>query len=200
MPEPTPLPLLDDERTQTRKRHCAILEQLIAHGMALAADICAPPEQPRTDAAKVALADAHDRVTRSIRRSMLLIDKLAEPAPLAASRTAIRKRIIREVQDAIHTKADSDSAEGLRLELIERLELAELEDELATRSPEAIIQDLCRDLTLIPIPNVKPGSQRFHRRTPPDILKLCALAAAPAAPPGTLGPTTQARFAGKFDP
>jgi hypothetical protein len=117
-------------------------------------------------------AAAYDRVTRSVRKSIWLVRKLAEPAK-SVDRIAARKQIIRTVEDAIQRHAEADPSETLHEELLDRLDTSELEDEIGNRPVEDIIADILRDLGLAAI----PGTQPWKRRTPADLTELHARAA-----------------------
>ena len=121
------------------------------------------------------LTHAFDRVARGIRRTVALAHKLSEPArpSAAAPRTAARRRIIREVEDAIQRSVDEDEAEGLEAELSERIDSPDLEDDIDGRPVADIIADICRDLGIA----ASPGSHPWKRRTPDDVAALCARAA-----------------------
>ncbi len=129
------------------------------------------------------LSLAYERITRSVRRNIMLAKKLAEPSPAAApNNIAARKRIIREVEDAIEGNAtDQGEAETLQAELLDRLDSPDLEDEIAHRTIPEIVTDMCRDLGIAGL----YGHHPWRRRTPHDIAVLCARAAGltdPAAP------------------
>ena len=131
---------------------------------------------------------AYDRLTRSIRRSMWLIHKLAEPAK-TVDRFAARKQIIRVVEDKIQRHVDDEEeAETLREELMERLDASDLEDEIRGRKLDDIINDIVRDLGLAHV----PGNHPWKRRTPDDVAQLCARAAQPAANGARHTPVTPA--------
>jgi hypothetical protein len=115
-------------------------------------------------------AAAYDRVTRSIRKSIWLVGKLAAPAH---TRIAARKQIIRDVEDAIQRHAEPEDVETLHEELLDRMDTAELEADIATRPVEAIIADITRDLGLDATPFCHP----WKRRTPADLAELHARAA-----------------------
>jgi hypothetical protein len=119
----------------------------------------------------LSVSDAYERLTRSIRRSMMMYQKLSEPqkAPPAYNRVAARKKIIRDVEDAINRKATGDHAETLRVELVERLERPEFDDELANRTVGEIVTEICRDLGISDL-------RACTRRTPRDIAILHARA------------------------
>ncbi len=150
---------------------------------------------------------AFDRVARCVRRTVLLARRIAEPLPVPAEhraaqtaaelRVAARKRIIRDVEDAIARAAQSapkadKAADALHAELHDRLDAPELDDDIRHRSIPDIIADICRDLGIAAAGGAKP----WKRRTPADIEALCVRAAAPAgvprpAPPGAI-PVTPA--------
>jgi hypothetical protein len=154
-------------------------------------------------------AEAYNLISRSIRRTMLLDEKLAEPkqAPASsasANRTAARKRIIRDVEDVIQRKAgDDDHEQALHAELLDRLDSPDLDDEIANRTIPEIVNDICRDFGIAAL----PGAHPWKRRIPHDIAILCAradqlagaapsaaltalLAAAPKQPPRRVTPVS----------
>jgi hypothetical protein len=136
-----------------------------------------PSYDPSTfPAAKSAsdLAGAYDLIFRSMRRAILLDGKLAErpKAPSVQHRIAARKRIIREVEDAIQRNAQGDQAEALHAELLERLDSPDLEDEIANRTIPEIVQNMCRDFGIAAL----PGRHPWKRRMPHDIAILRARA------------------------
>ncbi len=134
------------------------------------------------------LTASFDRMARAVRRSIALARTLAEPIALASDpaqhRAGVRKRIIREVEDAIQRASDnaefSDAerpdAESLRAELRDRLDAPDLDDDITTRPVAEIITEIRRDLGLASL----PGDHPWKRRTPEDIQQLCARAAAPS--------------------
>jgi hypothetical protein len=129
----------------------------------------------------VDFAGPFDLIARGIRRTILLDHKLAEPKkpPSPHQRTAARKRIIREVEDAIQSNAPDEQAETLHAELLERLDSPELDDELATRSVAEIVTDICRDFGIAAL----PGPHPWKRRMPIHIAILSARAAECAGAP-----------------
>ncbi len=150
----------------------------------------------------ISLTLAFDRIARAVRRSILLARSLAAPFPpapdAARHRAAARRRIIREVEDAIQRTARGandgrDGPESLQAELRDRLDAPDLDDDIGTRPPADIISEICRDLGLAAPPG---GAHPWKRRTPQDITQLCAAAAAPSGPcqPGA-GPQTPRRNA-----
>jgi hypothetical protein len=117
-----------------------------------------------------------DRMSRSVRQSVMLSDRLMQPvkaARPAADRVAVRKRIIRVVEDSIEGDAPVEAGERLRGEFQERLDSRELEEEIGDRPVEDIIADIRRDLGLAE----RAGGKRWKRRTPGDVVLLCARAA-----------------------
>jgi hypothetical protein len=120
----------------------------------------------------------YDRLTRSIRRSIWLVRKLAEPLK-TVDRVAARKQIIRTVEDTIQRSADQPAAETLHAELMERLDTSDLEDEINGRRVEDIIADICRDLGLAASPLCDP----WKRRKPRDLALLQTRAAARPSQP-----------------
>ncbi len=132
---------------------------------------------------------AYERVARAVRRSVGLAQRLGEPgvgASAGQERALARRRIVREVEDVIQRQARGGVAEGLTAELAERLDGPELEDEIGTRPVAEIIADICRDLGIAALPGTAP----WQRRTPTDVARLCARAAAlpPPNPPPSIRP------------
>jgi hypothetical protein len=136
----------------------------------------------------VSTVAAFDRTARGVRRGVLLARSLAGPVQPAhdpsRDRAAIRKRILREVEDTIQrpgagNERDSDGSDdaGLHAELRDRLDAPDLDDDITSRPVADIITEICRDLGL----DAHPGTRPFKRRTPDDIRQLCARAAAPSA-------------------
>ena len=199
MPAPHLQPPCETTRTDQRARHQDLLNEALDIGMARLRRL--HPDAP--DAATLSEADAaaaYHVLTTSIRRSILLTDKLAAPPPdPAPNRIVARKRIYRGVEDVIHNADLGDRAESLEQELLERLDSPELEDELATRPVEAIVADICHDFGL----HVPKPLYRYKRRSPPDIRELAEVAAAPPASLGENGTPLTRPFpfvVGKHDP
>jgi hypothetical protein len=131
-----------------------------------------------------AFAIAFDRISRAVRRTIMLACKVAEPAAPAAAtatqhRAAARRRIIREVEDAIQRTAGPAEAETLHAELVDRLDAPDVDDDIEHRPIADIIADICRDLGLAAL----PGTHPWKRRTAEDLTALCARAAMPRAAP-----------------
>ncbi len=162
----------------------ATAEQSAEHGPAGAAQPQAPAPDPTI---------AFDRIARTLRRTIALARKLADPAPLstaaqAAERRRIaRKQIIRAVEDSIQRDADSAEADALHAELYERLDTIDLDDDIDTLPIAEIIAAIRRDLGIAAM----PGAHPWKRRTPQDVRDLCARAAQPRTPqPRTTQPGT----------
>ncbi len=134
---------------------------------------------------------AYDRLTRAVRRSILLAQSIAErpevPDARAAGRVERRRRILREVEDLIHKETGGERGELLHDELLERLDSPEMEESLDDRPVEEIITELRRDLGLGSL----TGRCPWKRRTPEDVAELHARAAKAAvlaeAPPAMRG-------------
>jgi hypothetical protein len=129
----------------------------------------APIQAPQSD-----LLGAYQDITRSVRRSIMLYKKLfdAKKTPSAQNRTAARRKIIRDVEDAIQATAAPGKEAKLHAELLERLERPELDIDIANRPIGEIVTDITRDLGL---PDLD-GNQPWRRRTPHDIAILNARA------------------------
>ncbi len=172
-----------------------VLHELIDMGASLARGIhqqaaaACHPETPANGAASAEdPALAFDRIARCVRRTILLARSLAEPVPqpkpAPPSRTAARKRIIREVEDAIHREAKGPRAEALGAEFAERLDAPDLDDDIAARPIAEIINEICRDLGLA----AQPYNHSGKRRTPGDVANLNARAAQPSGTPPRRAP------------
>jgi hypothetical protein len=183
----------------------------------------AAPQDPGSQPAPVpapdpliSIAAAFDRIARAVRRSIALARSLADPVPPARDpaqhRAAARKRILRDVEDAIQRTApgsghaasdhaapdgsgaddaDADEAgdEALLAELHDRLDAPDLDDDISSRPVAEIITEICRDLGLAAL----PGAHPWKRRTPADLEQLCARAAAPSGTcPSGAGPLVPA--------
>ncbi len=114
------------------------------------------------------LTASFDRMARAVRRSIALARTLAEPIALASDpaqhRAGVRKRIIREVEDAIQRASDNaerPDAESLRAELRDRLDAPDLDDDITTRPVAEIITEIRRDLGLASLPGDHPWKRRM---------------------------------------
>ena len=173
--QPTPDPSADPDDI------AAIFEEMVHVGAHLARNLRDLPPLLGQD-----LAQDFHTITRAMRQCALVAQKLREqpaPAPRQAapsppSRAAAREKIARAVQDAIDTHA-ADRAEALHVELLERLESAELAEDLGNRPIAEIIQEICRDLHAV----ARCEAKQFRRRTPDDVRDLRAVA---RAEPGTI--------------
>ncbi len=111
-------------------------------------------DQPGADAGPALdrASEAFDRTATGVRRTVLLIEKLARPAPSVAPGAsssaepgaASAPATIRQVQDALRTHGDR--AESLRSELPERLETVERAEDLGTRPADQILAAILHDL------------------------------------------------------
>ena len=196
-------PITQAERAQDARYCRDILLEMIGIGaeharLALqrdqartAAEIAQAAENPQPAAtlgagaaAEPEAAGSYDRITRSIRRSVMLLQRLGEPAAQLAAgdpvprRVAARKRILRDMEDEIEREWDGPEADSLHHELLERLDSPDLDQEIDTREIAEIIVDIRRDLGLAP----RSGTRAYYkRRTPADIVNLCARATSPGA-------------------
>jgi hypothetical protein len=184
-PEPDPAA---DQRAEDAQYYRRVLHELIDVGVAVARRIHQQVVESATpayfDEATPPLPDvthALERVSRTIRRSILLAMKVAEPvaAPDSAAqvqkRVAARKQIIREVEDTMERTGREQEGSALHAELLERLDSPDLDDAIDTRPLPEIIDEMRHDLGLIG----GPDSHYWKRRTPEDIAVLNARAAAP---------------------
>ena len=157
-------------------RHMRVLEELTDIGMRLARDVerQALADKPRRDAlpdpallngagrARTDWALVFARIARAVRQTVALEAKLAaeaeergrEVSADEARRAALQKarvrqqkvRVKRLVEDAIAAEADADEAEGLLLDLEERLGDPDIEAELGSRPIGVIFAAICADL------------------------------------------------------
>jgi len=160
----------------------AVLHDLIDRGADLARRLherAAGPAGADADVDAAGSPDptiAFDRVARAIRRTIALARHIAaNPAPAARpgqshadTRADTRARLIRGVEDAIHSQRRGGDAEPLYAELGERLEDPALEFDLAHRPVAEIIEEIARDLGVA----VQGRSYVWRRRTPQDIATL----------------------------
>jgi hypothetical protein len=141
----------------------------------------APRSEPAAD-----FTAAFERMSRTVRRTIMLAHKLAQPVAASAqpgrNREAARKQIIRQVEDAIQRDAPRDRVDSLHAEFLERLDSPDLEDDIDQRPIDEIIADIRRDLGIAAM----PGTHPWKRRTPEDVALLCARAAGPSVPPGVV--------------
>ena len=130
-------------------------------------------------------AIAFDRISRTIRRTILLSQKLAEPPRPSAIpttyRIAARKRVLREVEDMIELNAAPADRPTLNAELLDRLDAPDLEDDIGARPLDDIIIDICHDLRV-----AHPYADNWKRRSPQQVETLRQRAA--ALPPARSGP------------
>jgi hypothetical protein len=138
------------------------------------AEILARQIRSQTDNPEAAQATvtAYATLAQSVRRTVMLHEKLDHPSKNTARRIAARKRIIRDVEDAIERNAPEGEQEKLHAEFLERLDRPDLDDEIADRSIAAIVADITRDLGLSGL----HGAHPWKRRIPHDITILNARA------------------------
>jgi hypothetical protein len=176
------------QQTEETQDYRAALHDLIGMGMDLARlvhrQVKSQAEATPDTAPDPELIIAFERISRAVRRSILLSRKLAEPIAPAAEhatqhRTAARRRIIRQVEDTIQCFGDAAEAPSLHADLRDRLDGPELDDDIDNRPVADIIADICRDFGLAAL----PGTHPWQRRTAENVATLCARAAAPRAAP-----------------
>jgi hypothetical protein len=163
-----------------RKHHRDILNELIDIGAAMARMVARQASRHDDSVAEPPtenLTVAYERCARAVRRSIMLYEKLVEPPKPARHRVVARRRIIRDVEDAIERNAPADEQENLHAELLERLDSPDLDNEIATRTAPEIVTDICRDLGIAHLPAIHP----WKRRIPHDIAVLNARAEQPPA-------------------
>lgn len=168
-------------------RHIVALTNLeVAAAIKQAEARLADPD-PETAPAKPApdFTGRYNLLTRAIRLTVLLDERLANPAPPPPPpedpdrrRVAARKAVLREVDDAIHRHAKPAEAETLRDELTERMDMPDFDAELLDRPTKDVVAEIKRDLGLANGTTPHP----FKRRTPDDLfdIHLAALKQPPA--------------------
>ncbi len=150
-----------------------VLSDLIDMGREMAAILCHQIRSQTDDPeAAQATVSAFSTLARTIRRTVMLHEKLGEPKKPRRNSVAARKKIIRDVEDAIEHKAPPDEQEALHAELLERLDRPDLEEEIAERPIADIVTDITRDLGLAGLYDGHP----WKRRIPHDIAILNARA------------------------
>ena len=118
-------------------------------------------------------AIAYDNVSRSVRRGILMAQRVDKPVRSRASHhQSARRQIIRAVEDCIQRHADDEEADEFQLELLDRLDSPDLEDDIDSRPVADIIKEICRDLGL----DIIEGAHPWKRRTPADLAELSATA------------------------
>ena len=129
------------------------LGEAVAGGQAIdVANAAMAASVPRTEL----LALAHDRLARSVRRSVALLRRIEAGWPRAGSardraddRAAmVRRQVARGVGEAIRHQADGETAERLFDELAERLDELDLAETGAMPVAE-VIAKICRELGLV---------------------------------------------------
>ena len=185
-PDTSPEDAVDDAAFYRR-----VLHELIVHGSDVArvlrgavvgelapADAGEPVAEALAGEALVRTADAFERVSRGVRRAVALARRLDEPVAGGRSqRVAARREIIRAVEDRIKWAASFGplDTEGLEAEFAERMDMADLEDDIRDRPVADIVADICNDLGLSDL----GGRCGEKRRRPSDIAALCARAERP---------------------
>ncbi len=183
-----------DEDTQ----HCRrVLGGLIDIASEMAAILAQQIKSQRDDpAAAQATVAAFATLAQSVRRTVMLHDKLGQPKKPRPNRIAARKRIIRDVEDAIQREAPEDEQETLHAEFLERLDRPDLDEEIAARSIAEVVTDITRDLGIGGLYNTHPWKRRIphdiailnaraeqHPGAAPSEQLLALLASAPPPPP-----------------
>ena len=127
----------------------ATLAEAVAAGAAVdAVNAAAAKAVPHAEI----LARALDRLSRSVRRSIGLQQRIEAGWPRAGSddRTAmVRRQVARGGSEAIQREVDGEAAERLFDELIIRLEDPGLDAEIGAMPIEAVVRRICRDLGLV---------------------------------------------------
>ena len=158
-----------------------VLSELMELGMVLARRVPADAAMPAAEAAAV-----FERVSRAVRRTVRMLRWLDEPVAVRRAgveagldRVGARKRVLRAVEDRIDAAAHPDDAEALHAELLDRLDTAELDMDLAGRPVAEVIGEICRDLGLERSAELCPSLRR-------GLDDLAALQARAEAAPGSI--------------
>jgi hypothetical protein len=186
MPAQTERETVADAHARRLQRNLQVVDALVEISLDLTRVLQAQAKTEVETAARLGepapdFTVAAERMTRIVRRTVLLSDKLNDklitpaPTPAAKHHTAARKQIIREVEDSIDHDAPAEAAESLRAEFQERLDSPDIDDDIETRPVEEIITEIRRDLGIAAPPGARP---RWKRRTPKDVALLCVRAAA----------------------
>ncbi len=98
------------------------------------------------------LARAFDRLSRSVRHTVALMQRMAAGWPRAGSaddrHAMVRRQVARGVADAIRRETDGEAAERLFDDLAERLDDPAIADEILVLPVEEVVRRICRDLGL----------------------------------------------------
>ena len=121
------------------------------------------------------LARALDRLSRSVRRSIALRQRLQAGWPRAGSdnrATMVRRQVARGVADRIRQQAEGEAAERLFDELAERLDDPALAEDLEILPVEQLVRRICCDIGLVaaalsPLASELPYRSRESERTRP---------------------------------
>ena len=123
---------------------------------------------------------AFERIARTVRRTVGLARRLDEPVVARAElelerrRVAVRRRIIRRVEDAIfRERLDPVAAERLRDDMFERLDGPDVDDDALHRPVDEIIREICDDLGI----GIPPGGTPWKPRSAAEVAEIHARAA-----------------------
>ncbi len=98
------------------------------------------------------LARAFDRVSRSVRRTVALIQRMQSGWPSASAadnrQAMLRRQVAHGVAEVIRRESDGEAAERLFDDLAERLEDPELAAEIGVLPEQDVVRRICRDLGL----------------------------------------------------
>ena len=118
---------------------------------------------------------AFERIAKAVRRTVRMVRWLEQPVAARADggRARARKQIIRAVEDGIDREAAGEAADTLHVEMLERLDSLELDDDVAGRPVAEIVREILADL------GVRPGEgMRPRRRGAAELAVMRARAAA----------------------
>ena len=130
---------------------------------------------------------AFERIAKAVRRTVRMVRWLEQPVAVRADgRARARKQIIRAVEDGIDREAAGDAADTLHVEMLERLDSLELDEDVAGRPVAEIVREILADL------GVGPGEGMRPRRRGAEALAV--MQARAAAAPGEAKEVAAARF------
>jgi hypothetical protein len=107
------------------------------------------------------LARSLDRLSRAVRRSVALMQRMQAGWPRAAAddrQAMVRRQVARGVAEVIRRESSGEAAERLFDDLAERLENPALETEIGVLPVQDVVRRICRDLGLA----AEPGVQRAN--------------------------------------
>ena len=162
MPTPPSSPVPANEaqrRAAAKERHRAILEELLDLAMDLARTVHHQAELRANDVTAPDPTPAFDRVARTVRRTVMLVHKLDEPAAAPRAPGAGPRAVTKPVEKM----TDAELDELIEAEGLDRLDDDPGED-FDNRSVGELLAELARHAGIPPRP-AAPGSPFRHAET-----------------------------------